>query len=250
MEHKMNKESFKSKLGSWYQYFEPFLESKELYNIYQKLQKDSNDGKIIFPYSENTFKAFELCDTKNLKLIILASDPYHGRYYDNKLPHSSGLSLDCSNSSKNKMQPSLEYFWEGIAEEFQEDKKLYETSNLEFLAKQGVLLGNRSLTVEEGIISSHKGLWDPFWQYLFETILPSYFQGVQILMLGKDAQKLKSYVFNMTNPIMMLLHPSNSARQGQLWETLDYFKSLNKYLELNNGIDSKIEWSYKKYYNL
>ena len=49
MEHKMNKESFKSKLGSWYQYFEPFLDSKELYNIYQKLQKDSNEGKIIFP---------------------------------------------------------------------------------------------------------------------------------------------------------------------------------------------------------
>lgn len=244
MEHKMNKESFKSKLGSWYQYFEPFLESKELYNIYQKLQKDSNNGKIIFPYSENTFKAFELCNKDNFKLLLLGSEPYPGRYYDNKLPHSTGLSFDNSNCSKNKLQPSLEYFWEGIAEEYQEDKKLYETKDLTFLAKQGVLLGNRSLTVEEGIISSHKGLWDSFWQYFLETILPSYFQGVQILFLGKDAFKLKSYVFNMTNPIHYLEHPSAAARGGQLWNTSNIFHKINKYIELNNRKEYIINWKY------
>lgn len=87
---KMKKELFKPLLGDWYKYFESYLESKELYDIYQKLQKDSYSGKEIFPYCENTFKAFELCNPNNLKLVILSQDPYPGVYYDTKIPHATG----------------------------------------------------------------------------------------------------------------------------------------------------------------
>lgn len=241
---KMKKELFKPLLGDWYSYFESFLESKELYDIYQKLQKDSNDEKDIFPYCENTFKAFELCDPKKLKLVVLSQDPYPGVYYDSKLPHATGLCLDNSNSSKNKLQPSLEYFWEGIAEEFGGKSQEYATKDLRFLANQGILLGNRALTVEKEMIGSHKGLWDPLWKFFFVEILPTYFSGVQVLFLGKDAFKLKSYVFNIANPIHYLDHPSFAARNGQLWETKKTFSNINNYLELNNPL-SKINWKFK-----
>lgn len=150
--------------------------------------------------------------------------------------------MDCSNNSKNKLQPSLEYFWEGIFDEFGGKLEEYTKKDLRFLAERGVLLGNRALTVEKEIIGSHKGLWDSLWKFLFTEVLPSHFSGRPVLFLGKDAFKLKSYVFNMTNPVYYLEHPSFAARNGQLWETKGTFKKINKYLELNNGVEFQINW--------
>jgi uracil DNA glycosylase len=179
---------------------------------------------------------------------MLAQDPYPSDYkYENKLPHATGLCLDSSNSIKGKMQPSLEYFWEGISKELEVNDKIrkeYYTHDLTFLAKQGVLLGNRSLTIEKDIINSHKGWWDFFWKYFLEEVLIK-FSGISVLLIGKDAQKLKSYVFNMTNPLYMLDHPSASAKSGQLWSTNNVFSKINKSLELNNGLKFKINWKCK-----
>ncbi len=246
----LRKELFLEKLGDWYKYFEPILSSSEMYDIYQFLQKESKDGKIIYPFSSNTFKAFKKCKTSNLKLVIIGSDPYPGNYkYENtNLPHATGLSFDCSNSSLKKIQPSLEYFWEGVAADFDDSHKEYLTHDLNFLADQGVLLLNKSLTVQKDKIGSHGKLWIPFIKYFLETVMPL-FNGVPILLLGKEAFKLESYIFFITNPCFKLEHPSYSARNGILWKTNKTFSKINKTLTLNNGENFKINWKYDRYYS-
>ena len=230
------------KLGDWSQLFKPFIESEKFDSIYKKLKEDSRDSNKIFPLSENTFKAFELCSPENLKVILIGQDVYPGEYYQNKLPHATGLAFDNSNSPDEKLQPSLNSFWEGIASEYSHSMESYKTHDLHFLAEQGVLLLNRSLTVIKNKIGVHQTLWDEFFKYFLEEVLTQ-FPNVPVVLLGKDAEVLKKHLFEMTHPIFILSHPSAAARTGSTWETKKTFIKLNKYLIEYNK--EPIVWNYK-----
>lgn len=237
--NKLNLEKFKEKFHpDWWEYIKPWLETEEAYNVYQILKEDGKREKI-FPQSKDTFKALKLCPPDKLKLIIMAQDPYVGEYYDSKLPQADGMSL--SNSyGKGKRQPSLELFLEGISNEF--GCTPIEADNLTYLAEQGVLLANRALTVKKNKIGSHQDLWDGFWKFFLEDVLPK-FKDTQILFLGKEASKLKKYVFEMLTPIHILTHPSASARGGQTWETNKTFTKINTYIEDRLGRKEIIIWN-------
>lgn len=237
----MKFESFKEKLGSWADSLRLFIESEQCNKIYAQLKKDSQKD-TIFPTSEDTFRAFKLCDKSNLKLILYGMEPYSGVYHDNKKPQATGLCLDCSNG---KIQPSLEYFLKGISNEYNLPyTEYYKTNDLSYLAEQGILLVNRSLTVKKEKIGSHIGLWDEFWEFFLEK-LQSEHPNTPILFLGKDASHLKKYVWELSNPIFELPHPSSAARTQSNWETKNIFSNINQYLRTHH--DYAINWSWKKH---
>ena len=241
----MKTESFKEKMGDWFPFWEPFILSEEMDKIYAKLKADSilkdmsTGNKIrIFPDSKDTFNAFKYCKPENLKVIIYAQDPYVGEYFDTKLPQADGLCLSNSNSQK-KVQPSLKYFLNGIAKEYEIKINAEDNLDLKYLAEQGVLLLNRALTVKKGQIGSHGALWDEFHKYFLERI-QSEFPGVPILFLGKDAAVLKKYVFEMANPMLFLSHPSAAAQAEEDWDTKGFFSRINIILRSNFNI--AIKW--------
>ena len=123
--------------------------------------------------------------------------------------------------------------------------KINKDKSLVNIAKQGVLLGNRALLCKLNKTGSLIGKFDFFWEYFFNNVITSYFPGVPVVLLGKEAKELKKYIFNLNNPVFELLHPSFSARNRMTWDTKKTFSKVNKMIELNNGKEFCIDWNGK-----
>jgi uracil DNA glycosylase len=65
--------TFKDKMGAWAPKFKPFIEGKEMWEIYQKIKADSAKETIV-PKSTDTFRAFKTVDPKNLKVVFYLMD--------------------------------------------------------------------------------------------------------------------------------------------------------------------------------
>ena len=106
--------------------------------IRKKISEASSQKKKIYPSSKDIFKAFELTSFKNVKIIILGQDPYHG------LNQANGLAF--SVNSEVRFPPSLL----NIFKEYSSDLNLPipTSGNLSAWGERGVLLLNSILTVE------------------------------------------------------------------------------------------------------
>lgn len=163
--------------------------------------------------------------------------PYHTFY--NGLPVADGLLMGCSVT--NKLQPSLEKFYEGLEDELHDglNLKYNKLADVSYLAKQGVLMFNAALTTEVNKAGSHIEIWEPFTKYVMEEILSV--TGVPTIFLGKDAAKYEKY----TNPFawnFVLSHPASAAYKQSKWDTEGTFTKVNKILKDNNGYE--IMWLY------
>jgi len=240
--NKLDVEKFKPLLGEWFDYLKPIFETKEMYNLYQEFKECKEH---ITPKSSDLFKFLEYCPKNDLKLIIIGQDPYSGRYYKSKEFQADGISFSCSNSPDGKIQPILEAFWNGLSHEF--DRELTREKDLKFLCEQGVLLGNRALNCKLNKTGSFMGKWDFFWEFFLQEIVFNFYKGVPIILVGKDAAKLKKYVFEMNNPVFILDHPSFAARNNTLWETNNVFTKANKLIVEQFGQGTEIIWDKKIY---
>lgn len=236
--NKLDFSKFSEKLGDWNVYLKPIFEDEKMYNLYQEFKQCK---EIITPTSNDIFNAFKYCPQKDLKLIIIGQDPYPSRYFNTKTLQADGLAFSCSNSPNDKIQPSLTSFWDGLSHEFQ--RELPYEKDLKFIAEQGVLLLNRALNCKLGKIGSFMGKWDFFWKFFFEEVITPYYKGVPIVLLGKDAEELKKYVFELNNPVFILSHPSFADRNKALWETKNTFTKCNKLIEDQFGKGSGIVWN-------
>lgn len=107
----------------------------------------------IFPPSDDIFNAFHLTPLKDVKVVILGQDPYHGE------GQAHGLCF--SVKPEVEIPPSLV----NIYKELHDDLGC-EIPNHGYLtkwAKQGVLLLNTVLTVRAHQANSHRGIgWEEF----------------------------------------------------------------------------------------
>ncbi len=240
--NKLDVEKFRPLLGEWFDYLKPIFETEEMYNLYQEFKECKEH---ITPKSSDLFKFLEYCPKNDLKLIIIGQDPYPSRYYKSKEFQATGIAFDCSNSPDGKLQPSLEAFWNGLSHEF--DRELTREKDLKFLCEQKVLLGNRALNCKLNKTGSFMGKWDFFWEFFLQEIVFNFYKGVPIILVGKDAAKLKKYVFEMNNPVFILDHTSFAARNNTLWETNNVFTKANKLIVEQFGQGTEIIWDKKIY---
>lgn len=240
--NKLDIEKFRPLLGEWFDYLKPIFETEEMYNLYQEFKKCKEH---ITPKSSDLYKFLEYCPKNDLKLIIIGQDPYSSKYYKSKEFQATGILFDCSNSPDGKIHPSLEAFWNGLSHEF--DRELTREKDLKFLCEQGVLLGNRALNCKLNKTGSFMGKWDAFWEFFLQEIVFNFYKGVPIILVGKDAAKLKKYVFEMNNPVFILDHTSFAARNNTLWETNNVFTKANKLIVEQFGQGTEIIWNKKIY---
>lgn len=236
IQRKLDFETFEDKLGGWSRYLKPIFESEQMFNLYQEFK---NCKEKITPKSDDLFKCFKLCSPEKLKVVLIGQDSYPGVYKNGKF-HATGLAFDNSNSPDGKLQPSLEYFWDGISKEYEFEFK--KEADISFLAEQGgFLLANRSLNCKVNKIGSFMGKWDFFWEFFLSNVMIS-FPGVPIVLIGKDAQALKKYIFLLNNPVYCISHPSFAAKNRITWDTEGTFKKIDKYYSLHNGPEFMINW--------
>lgn len=222
---------------SWHAKMQPFIESEACDNIYKHLKSESKRGKKIAPLSSNVYRCFRETTYDDLKAVMIGMCPYHTFY--NGDPVADGLLMGCRVT--NKLQPSLQKFYEGVENDLFEGLNLnYEkTPDVTYLAKQGVLMFNAALTTEMNKAGSHIDLWEPFTKYVLEEVITP--TGVPVIFLGKDAAKYEKY----TSPFawnFIISHPASASYKNADWDTDKAFTKINRVLKDNNNFE--IAWLY------
>ncbi len=130
---------------------------KQMSEFVSKAYKTS----VCYPSANDVFSAFNYCDFEAVKVVILGQDPYHGR------GQANGLCFSVQDGVKHP--PSLVNILKELSANY---GTLYPaTGNLEAWAKQGVLLLNATLTVEESKAGSHqKKGWEIFTDAVIKLI--------------------------------------------------------------------------------
>ncbi|MBM7070455.1 uracil-DNA glycosylase [Shewanella sp. 202IG2-18] len=192
--------------NSW----KPFFQQQTQQAYYQTLQtfleQETQAGKVIFPPQEDIFSAFNLTTLEEVKVVIFGQDPYHG-------PNQAhGL---CFSVNKGvKTPPSLV----NIYKELTTDIAGFDTpvhGDLRSWAKQGVMMLNTVLTVEQAKAHSHanKG-WEIFTDKALEELNKQQHQ-IVFLLWGSHAIKKAAKITNPIHKILQGPHPSPlSAYRG------------------------------------
>lgn len=220
---------------SWHSKMQPFIESEQCDEIYKHLKERSGKGHKIAPSSTNVFRCFKETPLNEVNCVLMGMAPYHTLY--NGEPVADGLLMGCSITGR--LQPSLEKFYEAIEKEMYDGLSLHTKRNpdVSYLAHQGILMWNASMTTEINKAGSHLQLWEPFTKYVIEEILS--YTGVPFVFLGKDAAKFERYLAPFTWSFV-LTHPAFAARSSADWDTQGVFKKVTKIVKGNNNID--INW--------
>ncbi|MBR6137249.1 MAG: uracil-DNA glycosylase [Bacilli bacterium] len=198
---------------------------KNLLDFIKKEYKEKN----IYPKQNEVFNAFRYTDFSNVKVVILGQDPYHGP------DQAEGLSFSVKNEVLKP--PSLQ----NIFKELESDLGIpFPVANsLKPWAKQGVLLLNAVLTVEEHKPTSHKDKgWETFTDDIIKIINKKE-EPVVFILWGAYARAKKELITNPKHLIIESAHPSPfSARNGFFGSRP--FSRTNEFLRKNN--EKEIDW--------
>ena len=216
-------------MKTWDQFFE--IEKKKPYwKSLESFWDEQYSKKTVYPSRDLIFNAFLLTPLDSLKVVIVGQDPYHEK------GQAMGLSFSVPDTSK--CPPSLNNIFKEIEIEFgRECKKI---GDLTYLAKQGVLLINTILTVEEGKPMSHKIKEYGIFSRNLLGFLNNLDQPIVFMLWGGNAQKYEQYVTNSNHIVIKRTHPSPlGANQGG-WFNQNTFKSCNEFLKSKNI--KPVEW--------
>jgi len=219
---------------SWHQKIRPFIESQKCDAIYEHLKERSRKGHKIAPSSSVTYRCFLETPLDEMKVVLIGMAPYHTQKDGH--PVADGLLMGCSNTGW--LQPSLQQFYDGLERELYSGLTLNheKTPDVSYLAKQGVLMFNASLTTEINKAGSHLEIWRPFTEYVLEEIVG--YAGVPVVFLGKDAAKFEKHLPPFTWAFT-LAHPASAAYKGTEWSTEGVFTKVNKIIKDNNNFEIK-----------
>jgi len=188
--------------------------------------------KVIYPPKELVFNAFNLCHFEDVKVVIIGQDPYHGP------GQANGLAFSVSNGIK--VPPSLKNIFKELNTDVNAQISL--SGNLENWAKQGVLMLNAILTVEQGLPGSHRNKgWEVFTDAVIKQI-SSEKEHVVFLLWGNYAIQKESLIEASKHLILKAAHPSPLARGA--FFGCKHFSSTNSYL-VENSL-KPIDWELEK----
>ncbi|QTD56721.1 uracil-DNA glycosylase [Parasphingorhabdus cellanae] len=195
-------------------------------------QKDA--GKTVFPKGSEYFRALDLTPLDEVRVVILGQDPYHGPGQAHGLCFSVRPGV--------RPPPSLV----NIYKELESDIGMPRPSHgfLESWAKQGVLLLNSVLTVQQAEAASHRGKgWEQFTDAIIRLIAAKD-EPVVFLLWGSYAQKKAGFVQSVEQGgkhlVLKAPHPSPlSAHNG--FFGCKHFSKTNAFLEANEL--PPIDWS-------
>jgi uracil-DNA glycosylase len=186
----------------------------------QFLRVEKDNHKTIYPHSQNWFHALETTPLEQVKVVILGQDPYH------QPGQAHGLCF--SVQSGVKIPPSLV----NIYKELQTDLGIEPVNHgyLESWARQGVLLLNAVLTVEDSKANSHQGKgWEQFTDKVI-SIVNERCENVVFMLWGSYAQKKGAVIDPQRHLVLKAPHPSPlSVHRG--FFGCRHFSQANQYLE-------------------
>jgi len=174
-------------------------------NILQKLADERAAGIRIYPPREMVFNAFRFTEFNAVKVVILGQDPYHGE------GQAHGLCFSVQGGVTPP--PSLRNIYQELASDV--GFHIPPHGNLEYWARQGVLLLNTTLTVRAGAAHSHADIgWTRFTDHVIE-VLSRHREGLVFLLWGGHATRKRALIDAGRHCILTAPHPSPlSAHRG------------------------------------
>ncbi len=183
------------------------------------LHQEKAAGKTIYPPGNQIFKAFELTPVDQLKVVILGQDPYHG--------YGQAMGLSFSVPQGVKAPPSLKNIFKEIESDL--GVKMSGSPDLQPWARQGVLLLNAILTVQEASPASHSRIgWQEFTDAVIRYISDNC-DGVVFLLWGNFARSKKALIDTSRHHVLEAAHPSPLA--GGAFFGCRHFSKTNQILE-------------------
>lgn len=214
-------QSWKDALGS--EFDKPYFAS-----LVRFLHNEKAEGKRIYPPGGQIFKAFELTPVKDVKVVILGQDPYHGP------GQAHGLSFSVPENMP--APPSLKNIFKEIETDLGVRMSGY--PNLEKWARQGVLLLNAVLTVRSGEAASHSRIgWQEFTDAVIRHI-SSECEGVVFMLWGNFARTKSELIDHSRHCVLEAAHPSPLARGA--FFGCRHFSKANAYLAAHGR--TQIDW--------
>jgi len=185
----------------------------------QFLRDEKAAGKRIYPPNSEIFAAFDMTPFAEVKVIILGQDPYHGP------GQAHGLSF--SVRPDITPPPSLANIYREMASDLGLARPTH--GNLEAWARQGVLLLNSSLTVEDGRPGSHSGKgWEGFTDAAIAALNAAR-DNLVFILWGRKAQQKGARIDRQRHLVIESAHPSPLAAHNGFWNSRPFSRT-NDYL--------------------
>ena len=196
--------------------------------IIDKVEREYATQKI-YPAENKIFSAFKLTPFKDVKVVIIGQDPYHGE------GQAHGLCFSVMPGVP--VPPSLVNIFKEIANDI--GGYVPDNGYLIPWAKQGVLLLNSVLTVREGQPNSHRPLgWEEFTDAVIKSLNEKE-NKVVFLLWGNNAKQKASLIDTDKHTVLVASHPSPlSAYNG--FFGCKHFSKTNEILKASG--QKEIDW--------
>ena len=214
----------------WRALVDGFFASDDGLALQSFLQQRESAGAQVFP--PRPLRALELTPPDAVRVVIVGQDPYHGAGQAHGLAFSvpGGVALP----------PSLRNIYTELAREFGSSPR---SGDLEPWARQGVLLLNAVLTVEEGQPGSHA---HHGWERLTDAIVGALGADPhpRVFMLwGAHAQRARALIRDDHRQLLLTAnHPSplSARRPPKPFIGCGHFSQANDFLQAMG--EEPVDW--------
>lgn len=217
----------------WAPLVQDFLASPSGQSLSGRLADALASGHVVYP--PDPFRALALTPLKQVRVVILGQDPYHGP------GQAEGLAFSVAPGVR--WPPSLRNIFKELQQSLGIPLPVH--GSLVRWAQQGVLLLNTCLTVDAGVPASHSG-WG--WEVLTDALVEASAKNSHSLVYmlwGAHAQTKKSLIENAgagRHLILQANHPSplSATRPPMPFLGCGHFVQANAF-RLRNS-EKSIEW--------
>lgn len=215
-------------LSGWHQHIDEEITKSYFIELQHYLTAIESEGKTILPPLDRRYEFFKLTPFKDVKVVILGQDPYHG------LGQAHGLCFSVKEG--NRIPPSLR----NIFKELNADvgAEIPKSGELTAWARRGVLMLNSILTVEEKKPASHKGKgWEQFTDRVLQ-VLSEEKEGLVFILWGNYARSKKSLLDESKHLILEAPHPAAEVYAGG---KAGFFGS-RPFSKANEYLNEPVDW--------
>ena len=200
-------------LGRWSPVVAGWLASAPGQACVAAIEARQRGGAIVYP--GDVLRALKLTPLESVRVLILGQDPYHGP------GQAQGLAFSVPDG--HRLPPSLRHILQEVRRDIGVLNPEVQGGDLSAWARQGVLLLNSSLTVEDGSPGAHSRLgWSGLIERLLNAVVAETSQpgrALAVLLWGAHAQAWAPVVQSGGSASASLVlncnHPSPlSARRG------------------------------------
>lgn len=217
---------------AWRPVTDAFLASDTGQALALYVDRRVQQGAVVYPGS--VFHALELTAPDEVRVVILGQDPYHGP------GQAHGLAFSVAGGQR--LPPSLRNMLAEVEADTGAPSQC--RGDLTAWARQGVLLLNTSLTVEDGQPQSHAGRG---WEALTDALLTHVAnrkEPVIFLLWGAAAQRKRALVDRAPHRVLTANHPSplSARRPPEPFIGCRHFSQVNRLLEESRPGSPPIRW--------